>query len=291
MSIYQLKNNELTVKVNSFGAELSSVFSSKNNIEYIWQAKPEIWPRHAPHLFPIVGKLKDSCYIFLNKSYQLPQHGFARDNEFKCIEQDETSLTFELKASDETLKQFPFDFSLKIVYRLIENKLLTHYEIFNPDLNQLYFSIGGHPAVNCPLQQDESFNDYSLLFPDKKELVINALHEGLIKKETKTLTLNNNKLSVSKSLFDNDALVFMNSQIEQISLVSEKTSHGVTMECFNWPFFGIWTKKNSEHFICLEPWHGIADIENSDFNFKNKTGIMTLETQQKFNCSFDMIFY
>jgi len=291
MSIYHLKNNELTVKVNSFGAELSSVFSIENNIEYIWQAKPEIWPRHAPHLFPIVGKLKDSCYIFLNKNYQLPQHGFARDNEFKCIEQHETSLTFELKASDETLKIFPFDFSLKINYTLIENKLLTNYEVFNPDSSELYCSIGAHPAFNCPLQQDESFNDYSILFPDKKELVINTLHEGLIKNETKTQILNNNKLSVSKSLFDNDALVFMNSQIEKISLVSEKTSHGVTMECFNWPFFGIWTKKNTEYFICLEPWHGIADAESSDFNFKNKTGIMTLAPQEKFYCSFNMIFY
>ena len=83
----------------------------------------------------------------------------------------------------------------------------------------------------------------------------------------------------------------MNSQIEQLSLVSEKTSHGITMECSNWPFFGIWTKKNSEHFICLEPWHGIADGETSDYNFKNKIGIITLASQQSFNCSFNMIFY
>lgn len=291
MSMYQLENNELTIKVNSFGAELSSVISTKNNIEYIWQANPEIWPRHAPHLFPIVGRLKDSHYNFLNKNYELPQHGFARDNEFKCIEQHETSLTFELITTDETLKQFPFHFSLKIIYTLIEDKLITNYEVFNPDSDQLYFSIGAHPAFNCPLQQNESFNDYSLLFPDKKELVVNTLNEGLIKNETKTLILNNNKLSVSKSLFDNDALVCMNSQIEQLSLVSEKTSHGITMECFNWPFFGIWTKKNSEHFICLEPWHGIADGETSDYNFKNKTGIITLAPQQSFNCSFNMIFY
>jgi galactose mutarotase-like enzyme len=291
MSVYQLKNNELNVKVNSFGAELSSIFSLKNNIEYIWQANPEIWPRHAPHLFPIVGKLKDGSFNVLNNTYQLPQHGFARDNDFESIECSENSLTFELKANDETLKQFPFDFSLKINYTLLENKLITSYEIFNPGSNELNFSIGAHPAFNCPLQKDESFMDYSLVFPNKNELVINTLHEGLIKKETKTLTLNNNKLSVSKSLFDNDALVFMNSQIEQISLISEKTSHGVTMECFNWPFFGIWTKNNYEQFICLEPWQGIADSETDECDFKNKKGIITLLPKQKFNCSFNIICF
>jgi galactose mutarotase-like enzyme len=291
MSVFLLKNNDLIIKVNSFGAELNSIFSTKNNIEYIWQANSEIWPRHAPHLFPIVGKLKDGRYFFEDKDYQLPQHGFARDNEFECIEQTETSLTFELKVNDETLKQFPFDFSLKIIYTLIENKLTTDYEIFNPDSNDLYFSVGAHPAFNCPLQEDESFTDYCLIFPNKKELVITTLNEGLIKNDTKTLILNDTKLGVSKSLFDNDAIVLMNSQIEQVSLVSEKTSHGITLKCINWPFFGIWTKKNTEQFICLEPWQGIADAETSDFNFKNKKGIITLSPQEKFNCSYDIICY
>ena len=113
----------------------------------------------------------------------------------------------------------------------------------------------------------------------------------MYKKNTKTISLNENKLKVSKTLFDNDALVFMNSQIENVSLISNKTKHGVTMECRNWPFFGIWTKKNSEKFICLEPWFGIADSDTTNSNFTNKTGIIKLLPEQNFDCSFSVLFF
>ena len=291
MSVFQIQNNELIIKVKSFGAELSSVFSTKNNIEYIWQANPNLWPRHAPHLFPIVGKLKNNSFDYLNINYQLPQHGFARDNEFICIEKTDSKLTFELTATEETLKHYPFHFSLQISYTLIGNNLITNYKIFNPNNTKLYFSVGAHPAFNCPLQTTETFEDYSLIFPTKKELVINTLNDGLIKNSTKTISLNENKLKVSKTLFDNDALVFINSQIENVSLVSNKTKHGVTMNCTNWPFFGIWTKKNSENFICLEPWFGIADFETSDSDFRAKTGIITLLPELNFECSFGILFF
>ncbi len=291
MSIYQLQNSDLSIKVKSFGAELCSVFSIKNNIEYIWQAEESLWPRHAPNLFPIVGKLKDGAFNYDNIDYQLPQHGFSRDNDFICIEQSETKLRFELTASEETLKLYPFHFSLQITYVLTGNNLITEYNIFNPDNKDLYFSVGAHPAFNCPLLQNESFDDYNLIFPSKTKLTINTLNDGLIKATTQTIPLIENNLKISKALFDNDALVFMNTQIEKVSLVSAKSNHGVSMICENWPYFGIWTKKNSEKFICLEPWHGIADSEDSENNFTNKTGIIKLATEQNFNCSFTILFF
>jgi galactose mutarotase-like enzyme len=291
MSVFQLQNNDLTIKVKSFGAELCSVFSSTNNIEYIWQANQDLWPRHAPNLFPIVGKLKDNSFSYLNNNFQLPQHGFARDSEFICVEETESKLTFELTANEETLKHYPFHFSLQISYTLTDNNLITSYKIFNPSNSEIYFSVGAHPAFNCPLQTSETFEDYNLVFPTKKELVINTLNDGLIKNNTKTISLIENKLKVSKTLFDNDALVFMNSQIENVSLISNKTKHGVSMECDNWPFFGIWTKKNSEKFICLEPWFGIADSETTNSNFTNKKGVIKLLPEQNFDCSFNILFF
>ncbi len=92
-------------------------------------------------------------------------------------------------------------------------------------------------------------------------------------------------------MFDNDALVFMNSQIQEVQLVSDKSKHGVTLISKNWPYFGIWTKKNTEHFVCLEPWYGIADSETADGNITKKTGIIKLASEQNFNCSFDLLFF
>lgn len=288
--IYELKNNFLSVKINSFGAELCSVISTESAIEYIWQADKAIWNRHAPNLFPIVGKLKDGTYTYQDKSYQLPQHGFARDNEFICIENSDTIVAFELTANEKLLTVFPFHFSLQIKYTLLQNNLKVSYSVFNPDNRALYFSIGAHPAFNCPLSDDEVFEDYELIFPNKNLLIINQLNDGLITEQTKTIELDYNKLPVNQHLFENDALVFTNNQIKEVQLISKKTKKGVVLKSLNWPYFGIWTKKQTSQFVCLEPWFGIADSENATGDFTTKTGIIKLESEQNFDCEFEMIF-
>ncbi len=291
MPVFELQNNLLSVKVNSFGAELCSVVSKETDIEYIWQADESVWARHAPNLFPIVGKLKDGEFQYQSKTYQLPQHGFARDNEFICVEQTDDYLLFELTASDKTLVNYPFHFSFQVGYKLMDNKLVTSYSVFNPDNCDLYFSVGAHPAFNCPLQKDESFEDYELVFNDKSSLIINILNDGLITSQTKQINLKNNKLSVSKSLFDNDALVLMNSQIDEVHLVSTKSKHGVSLMSKDWPFYGIWTKKNTNQFVCLEPWQGIADSDDANGDITQKTGIIKLESEENYKCSFDLVFF
>lgn len=291
MQTYELKNKFLTVKVNSFGAELCSVISNETHIEYIWQADESIWARHAPNLFPIVGKLKNGAFTFQSRSYQLPQHGFARDNDFVCVEQSDNELVFELSSNNETLQVFPFVFRFQITYTLKGNSVDVNYFVFNPGSTDLFFSVGAHPAFNCPLEKIENFDDYELVFPGKHSLVINILNDGLTTANTKHINLAQNKLLVYRALFDNDAMVFMDKQIDEVRLVSQKSKHGVSLRSIDWPYFGIWTKKNSDKFICLEPWFGIADDEHADGDITKKKGIIKLETKKQFNCSFDISFF
>ncbi len=291
MAVYTLSNYVLRISVNSLGAELCSVKSAAGDIEYIWQADSSIWARHAPHLFPIVGKLNNNSYYYQNKLYQLPQHGFARDLEFSCIEQSSDSLVFELTASEQTLINFPFHFSLKITYTLQNNSIAVSYSVFNPDNKELYFSIGAHPAFNCPLKQDERFSDYELQFNELDHLILHKLHDGLISGETEKIELGNRALSLSPQLFEKDAMVLKNNQITGVKLRSKKTGHGVSMQCNGWPYFGIWTKPGTSKFLCLEPWYGLADTFNSNTGFENKEGIMLLETENYFNASFTLEFF
>jgi galactose mutarotase-like enzyme len=291
MAVFKLQNNQLTVKVNSFGAELCSVISNDTLIEYIWQADESVWARHAPNLFPIVGKLKNGEFHCQSKNYQLPQHGFARDNEFICIEQTSDYLLFEFTASDRTLVNFPFHFSFQVGYKLIEGKVIISYSVFNPDNTDLFFSVGAHPAFNCPLQKEERFDDYRLIFDGKSALTINTLSEGLVTSCKKQINLIDGSLPISKQLFDNDALVFMDSQVDQVKLESIKSKHGVSMMSKGWPFFGIWSKKSTERFVCLEPWHGIADNVDGNGEISKKIGIIKLSPLENFYCSFDLLFF
>lgn len=288
MSTHHLKNNLLSLSVNSFGAELISLKNNSGH-ELIWQADKNIWPRYAPVLFPIVGKLKNDQYTYQNKTYTLSQHGFARDKEFILIHKSETKLQFELTANKETLVNYPFHFSLIISYEVLKNKLIISYKVFNPDAKELLFSIGAHPGFNCKRVNGESLSDLELEFPNTNELTAEKLNNGLLSNETYKVKLNDHKLELNKELFENDALVFKNSQIKEVILSSKKSDQKVGFNCENWPYFGIWTKKGCDDFICLEPWFGIADSQNADGKLEGKEGILRLKPYENVVMDYEII--
>ena len=280
----QISSAQLTVVFNHAGAEICSI-TDKKGLEYIWQAGKEIWPRHAPLLFPIVGRLKDNSFLYKGRSYELMQHGFARDQEFNQIEKNDTSCCFELRSSIRTKEHFPFDFILRVTYHLENDKLTSSYKVINPAQEFLFFSLGAHPGFNCPLVNGEHFEDYYLEF-DRDEIFYTELENGLRTDVRKKLKLENKKLGLKSSLFDQDALVFEDGQIGSLSLCSGASSHKVHLECSNWPYFGVWTKKGTEQFICLEPWFGVADDTNTTGQLTQKDGILKLKPEGEFDCSF-----
>jgi galactose mutarotase-like enzyme len=283
-----LESEQLSICIEELGAELSSV-KNQSGLEFLWQADKEIWPRHAPVLFPIVGKLKDDCFSFNDQFYTLTQHGFARDKNFKLIQHSDSDCIFELRSDAETKKNYPFDFIFQIHYQLSHQTLRTEYKVINPSSETIYFSVGAHPGFNCPLSNEESFEDYYLEF-ESSSYALTELNSGLRKETKHTLELDQHKLPLSLELFEKDALVFENYQINNLVLASNKSNHRITLQSENWPYFGIWTKKGVQKFICLEPWQGIADKENSSQNFVRKEGIIKLEAKKEFRCSFLITF-
>jgi galactose mutarotase-like enzyme len=288
MRTYSIKNDQVSVSINAAGAELCS-FKDINGKERIWQGEASIWARHAPVLFPIVGKLKNNSYTCEGITYSLPQHGFARDMDFLLTEQDNYCLVFELKESEESLKQYPFRFSLKVRYELKGKTLSILYTVSNPGNEILPFSLGAHPGFNCKLSEGENLEDFVLEFK-KQRLVVHELKEGLISNTINTLDLKNGSLNLNSVLFDNDALVFKNGQVDEVMLRSCKTLFALKLSCKHWPYFGIWTKKGTHDFICLEPWYGVADTVNTSGNIYEKEGIQELNPGARFSACFEMEF-
>src|SRR5436190_6133522 len=172
-----LKTDEITVSVRSRGAEIASV-RNREGLEFMWQAKESVWPRHAPVLFPIVGKLKNNRYTFDNRTFELSQHGFARDLNFELISGDPSHCEYLLSSSANTLLNYPFDFRFYIRYELKSNRLETKYKIINTDKQSLLFSVGAHPGFRCPITKDEEFSDYFVEF-ETNEPQITGLNGGV----------------------------------------------------------------------------------------------------------------
>ncbi|TDQ11137.1 aldose 1-epimerase family protein [Pedobacter metabolipauper] len=271
-----LENEYLKVSFASKGAELQSIKSKQNDKEYLWDGNPDFWAKHSPVLFPIVGGLKNNTYYFEDQKYQLSRHGFARDHEFQVTQVSTTEASFTFRHTPETLKIYPFKFSLKISYALKDNTLTCTYAVSNPDdTNGLLFSIGGHPAFALPATEQLKYSDYFLEFNTDDELVYHKIEGDLIDNETMTIKLTNKTLPLKHELFYEDALVFKNLKSNLISIKNTKNNHGLTFQFEQFPFFGIWAAKDAD-FVCLEPWCGIADGIDHNQDLKNKEGIIEL---------------
>ncbi len=284
-----LENDHVRIAVKPMGAELCSLYNKKNNLEYLWQAG-EAWPKHAPVLFPIVGQLKDNKYFHNGKSYTLPRHGFAREKNFSLIEEGPNRLVFRLMDDDTTHSVFPFHFIFEIEYALKEDGLMITYIVENNGSDKILFSVGAHPAFKVPLKEEDNYDDYYLEFDKNENAERFLLNNGLIASQTKPFLNQSAQIAINRELFNEDALIFKKLKSNSISIKSKKHNHGICFDLNNCPYLGLWSAKGGD-FVCIEPWFGIADDENSDQQLINKKGIQTLMPGDQFSYSYTITLY
>lgn len=265
--------------IRTKGAELISLKNSENT-EFIWEGNPEFWGKHSPVLFPIVGTLQNNTYLYENQSYHLSRHGFARDMEFAIVQKTEDTVAFCLQSSEETLKIYPFQFELQLIYTISDLGLEIQYKVFNKSASDLPFSLGAHPAFALP----GNFSDYAIEMEKDEKLQYNLLEHDLLSEQTGLLKLCNKKLDLNYKLFQNDALVFKNLESKTITILqNSKPLLNIYFQDF--PNLGIWTKLNAP-FICIEPWFGYSDHANSNGNILDKEGIQILKPDTDFKAKF-----
>jgi galactose mutarotase-like enzyme len=280
--ISQIQNNILAISIASKGAELQSLINKETVIEYLWSGDKNFWAKKSPVLFPIVGSLKNNSYEYEGKVYQLSRHGFARDMDFLIEKKSEEEIIFSLSDNAETFSNYPFHFKFSIKYSLEKNKLIVEYSIENTGDDTMYFSVGAHPAFKVPLADETVFEDYFLEFENAENTGRYPLSaDGLIETNAIPFLNNTNILPLQRSLFYKDALVFKHIQSNNISLKSNKTTHGLNLQFMNFPYLGIWNAKDAD-FVCIEPWCGIADSINASGKLVEKEGMHELKAKENF---------
>jgi len=239
--MFTIEDQQLRINIHPKGAELQNIFHKGRQTEYMWGGDPAFWGKHSPLLFPIVGTLKDNTYYFADEAYHLSRHGFARDREFAVESQSPDSIGFLLHSDEATRAVFPFEFELRVIYRLLPEGLATTYRINNPGKVALYFSVGGHPAFRVPIAAGTSYTDYYLEFDQEEDAPRWPISpDGLIEREPQTLLQHQKTIPLTKELFAKDALVLKGLKSSGISLRSNRTERGLRMEFPGFPFLGIW---------------------------------------------------
>jgi galactose mutarotase-like enzyme len=283
--VYRLENDRLKIEVIEKGAELQSIVDKQSNREWLWQGDSKWWGKRSPILFPFVGALKEGCYRYEGQTYSMTKHGFARDLDFTCESVTDNALIFVLRHSAKTLEMYPFEFELRITYQLEIAALAVTYEVVNLGDVPMYFSLGGHPAFNCPM--DEACWTLAFEHAETLESYCIDLASGLILPHKKSLPTDGKPLTLKSDLFEEDALVFEGLVSKAVTLTGPSREESFQFKFEGFELFALWSPKGP--FLCLEPWVGMADFKEASGELTEKYGVLKLEARESYRCGYEVV--
>lgn len=285
--IYKIENDTLKVEVNKTGAELFSLFHKSSQTEYLWQGNETFWGSRAPVLFPIIGALKQGEIWIKGKKCSIPKHGIIRKNEELSAEQiNDGHVRFMLEGNSTYNEIYPYKFSFALDFMLEENSLTVQFTVTNKDEDAMHFSLGGHPAFCCPLTPEDQYEDYELEFEQPEQFLSSRINaEGLLMEQKESVAEPSKTLSLTKSMFDKDALIFTDLKSRNVSLKKKTGEKIVTVSYPAFPHLGIWSKPGAP-FICIEPWIGYNDPIQTTQKIEQKPGMIKLESGKSFEAAF-----
>ena len=107
----------------------------------------------------------------------------------------------------------------------------------------------------------------------------------------KTINVGENvrELKLKYDYFAVDALVFLNLKSRKLKLKNNRTGCSIGLDFEGQDYFLLWTKPGAK-YICLEPWCGHPDFIDSNYDFKNKPGIIRLSGKEEITKSHTISF-
>ena len=292
----ELKSDQLYVQFQTLGGALSSI-KDKEGVEYLWQGDPTYWSGQAPVLFPICGSVRNDTVLYDNedgsqKEGKIPRHGLVRKKEFTLEEQTDNSVTFAIEDDEEMYANYPYHFRLEITYTVTGKTIRTQYKIYNKESEKsMPYFIGGHPGFNCPLLDDEVYEDYYLEFEKPETCTVPKPfpETGMLDLKDRNSWLNNQKeIDLNYDFFSYDAVTLDELESRTVALRSRKHDKGLKLDFKEFPNLIVWSTINKGPFIALEPWSGLStSIEEGD-RLEDKKDVKILKPGRFEQLGFDI---
>lgn len=270
--LHTIRNEYLTVTAAEKGAELQSILGA-DGTEYLWQGDSAYWSDRALNIFPYVARLRDGEYYLDGVKHRMQIHGIAPYRDFALVSNEGTSMVLELCSDEGTYKEYPRNFSFRVIYTLRERTLEVVYEVENRDERTMYFGLGGHPGFNVPLAKGKSFEDYRLRFEtDCEPKRVKFTDDCFVTGERVPYALQDGTtLPLRHDLFDEDAIV-LSDMARAVTLETDGDGHRVTVHYPGMQYLGLWHwPKTDAPYVCIEPWCSLP---------ANAEGITVLEEQE-----------
>lgn len=285
----KIKNEFLNVMIHERGAELWSIKDASGN-EYLWQGDPMYWGDKALNLFPYIARMTEGKYTLQGKTYEMDIHGFAKDTVFQVEEKSDSHVIFSIHNTEETYKQYPYQFEFAVSYKLEGSKLLVTYIVKNKDENEMYFSVGGHPGFNVPFEENTVFEDYYLEFDSvadakrvgfSEDCFVTGVNEKILLEDGK-------RLSLRHDLFDDDAIVLVD-MARGVKLTSKEGKKAICVTYPDMPYLGLWHRpKTDAPYVCIEPWTSLPSRKGIVEDLATQPGLISLETGGEYRNQFSI---
>lgn len=291
-----LKSDQLNVEFQTLGGALSSI-KDKDDVEYLWQGDPTYWSGQAPVLFPICGSVRNDTVLYdkedgSQKEGKIPRHGLVRKKEFTLVEHTDNSVTFAIEDDEEMYANYPYHFRLEITYTVTGKTIRTQYKVYNKESEKsMPYFIGGHPGFNCPLLDDEVYEDYYLEFEKPETCTVPKPfpETGMLDFKDRGSWLNNQKeIDLNYDFFSYDAVTLDELESRTVALRSRKHDKGLKLHFKEFPNLIVWSTLNKGPFIALEPWSGLStSIEEGD-RLEDKKDVKILKPGRFEQLGFDI---
>ena len=285
----KIENAAFSAEIDTKGAELQNLIRKSDNMDIIWHGDKSVWGNHAPLLFPYVARCLGGYFMIEGKKCEYTRnHGFARDLEHKLVEQTADGAVFELTQSADTLYRFPYAFCLRTEYKLTDKGINWKMTVKNTGDKTFRFGIGTHAAFDF---NGANAEDFVVEFEKKTPLTavqvtpdcyLIAGADGNSPVTKPYGEAETGFVPVTSAGYGNGHL-FTNNGSNWVGLKNKKTGSIIKIQTTGFPYVMIWQNTaGAPQFVCIEPWHGLPDAENTDHLWQNKTGMNEIAAGTEF---------
>ena len=212
-----------------------------------------------PILFPFSARTFDQGDINFWRAADgvrrpMPQHGFARQGEFKIVRLDARGFAAQLVPSAEAQEAYPYDYEFTVTYRFESLGLSCEFVLKNLGREPLPWSAGHHFYFTLPWTDGRTRQDYSIRIPAAERLKQDATGHLVPGPQ-----LNSDESIANPALIDTFHLRLRNNEVR---FGETGRSGAVILHLGTEPVpppdatFVTWTGDDKAPYYCVEPWMG-----------------------------------
>ena len=269
--LHTIENKYLKVSVSEVGAEPHSIVAG--GVERLWEADPAVWGKHAPLLFPLIGRMRDGYYELDGQPVAAQKHGFCRDRHFDVVAEEPARVVFRTADDEGTQAGYPFAFELQVEFALQDATLVKTHRVTNCGTRPLPFEVGGHEAYALLGE------DWQLDFAGIEGISCYGMNpDGALTLPQWRLPLPGGALRQTPEELSIDTFVMENVPGGSVTLQQGRGAK-VTVDLGDFPYLGVWTMAGvgAARYLCVEPWSALPDGTFIPRELAEKPGVRTLQ--------------